>query len=56
MKFAIVMGSIVVVVGAIVIVSNEIGKFINDISPYDWNDFERHDVGNDFDSSDCQWK
>lgn len=41
---------------AVIVVSNEIGKFIDDISPYDWNDFDRHDVGNDFDSSDYQWK
>lgn len=50
MKYLVI--AIGVVFGVIGIAANEIGKFIDDISPYDWNDFNRHDVGNDFDSTD----
>lgn len=49
----IALGITVAVIG---IAANEIGKFIDDVSPDNWNDFDHHDVGEDYDSFDCQWK
>lgn len=54
MKYLVI--AIAVTFGVIGIAANEIGKFIDDVSPYNWNDFDHHDMGNDFDSTDCQWK
>lgn len=56
MKMQYLIIAIGIAFAAIGIAANEIGKFIDDISPYDWDDFDRHDVGEDFDSTDCQWK
>lgn len=37
-----------VVFGVIYVAANEIGKFIDDISPYEYDKFSKYDMGNDF--------
>lgn len=55
MKFLVItIGVLFTVIG---VAANEIGKFIDDVSPYDWNDFNRrHDAGDDFEPMDLKVK